>query len=485
MFIRACAFDDQVIFYYDQYDNKFIAKGGSLAWRTNNPGLVHSHSGAAIKQGAIGSSSGITIFSQSEYGEKALAQWLYCKKYYPEPLLKLAAHYSPDNPKKVLEKLCELSFLDGDSIICSLSKNEFNALVWSIKKLVGYSEMGNEEFYVLPKISCRFYSKKAGIDLYLVGANEFLTKNEAIHRVEIHQLDAVIVRKKDGNIYLRSRPGHQSQMIHLSEHEYGNNVEFDDVIRNSGRKSEGQCTWGFINGVRNPPSSAEESLELISTLVNKQQVWALINDQKLWGAGDFAVCFSLKLNIKTPIIRLATDFFRFLLDQSRRDSKRSPVVVIAHSQGALICDLALENLSIDERQQIHIFTFGGAAFIKPEKANKNSHNFVSLHDPIPKLASPNSHYLLLRREDFYQQGKGEEELLDLLSTQDADFYLDTRDLETIAEYKKQRKSEYRKQLSYLKNVTVLQGSNSGSWEHSFDISCYQSKLKEVLEAYYK
>ncbi len=485
MFVRACTFDGQLIFYFDQYDNKYVAKGGNLAWRANNPGLVHSHSGTAIRCGSISSDNGIAIFPHPECGERAFVQWLHCRKYFNAPLLTLCKHYSPENPEAFLEKLCDLSSLDRDAKICSLSKKEFNALVWGIKKLVGFSETGNEEFYALPKISGRFYSKKAGVDLYLVGTNQFLTKEEAISWVESHQLDAVIVHKRDGDVYLRSRAGHHFKKIHFTESDYGHDVEFSDLIRDAGKKKEGQCVWGFINGIRNPPSDAKESLELISKLVKHQKVWSLINDQKLWGVGDLTVCFSLKLNVKTPIVKLATDFFRFLLDQSGKGANKPPVVLIVHSQGALISDLALESLSPQERRRIHIFTFGGAAYITPGKAHKNSHNFMSLHDPVPRLASPNLSYILLRREECYQQSKGDKELLDLLSSEDADFYLDTQNPRVVSEYKKQRKKYYQEQLNQLKNVTVLEGSNSGSWEHSFDIPCYQSKLKEILRTYCK
>jgi hypothetical protein len=43
MFKKAYRFDDEVVFYFDAHDNKYVAQGGSLAWRLNNPGLLRSH----------------------------------------------------------------------------------------------------------------------------------------------------------------------------------------------------------------------------------------------------------------------------------------------------------------------------------------------------------------------------------------------------------------------------------------------------------
>jgi len=53
MFKSAYNYDHEVTFYFDAMGNKYIAQGGSLAWRLNNPGLVRSHSHFARKHGSI------------------------------------------------------------------------------------------------------------------------------------------------------------------------------------------------------------------------------------------------------------------------------------------------------------------------------------------------------------------------------------------------------------------------------------------------
>lgn len=64
MFKKAFPYDDGVIFYFDKFDNKHVAKGGGLAWRLNIPGLIHSRSGVALKNGSIGSYQKYAIFSE-------------------------------------------------------------------------------------------------------------------------------------------------------------------------------------------------------------------------------------------------------------------------------------------------------------------------------------------------------------------------------------------------------------------------------------
>jgi hypothetical protein len=62
MFKKAYRYDDSVVFYFDSQDCKYVAKGGSLAWRLNNPGLISSHNPFAREFSAIGSCDQYAIF---------------------------------------------------------------------------------------------------------------------------------------------------------------------------------------------------------------------------------------------------------------------------------------------------------------------------------------------------------------------------------------------------------------------------------------
>lgn len=87
---------------------------------------------------------------------------------------------------------------------------------------------------------------------------------------------------------------------------YGKDIEFNDIVRETGTKRKEQCFWGFINGVSNRFDNATSSMNLIPTLVDNDRVWSLINDAKLLGVGDLTVCLCLKLSIHTPIVKLGT-----------------------------------------------------------------------------------------------------------------------------------------------------------------------------------
>ncbi len=82
MYKSAYGYNDEVVFYFDELGNKYVAQGGSFAWRINNPGLVKSHSHVTRKNGAIGSYKGYAIFSDPKQGRAALLELLHSKKIF-------------------------------------------------------------------------------------------------------------------------------------------------------------------------------------------------------------------------------------------------------------------------------------------------------------------------------------------------------------------------------------------------------------------
>ena len=85
---KADRFDDDIVFYFDAFDNKYVAHGGSLAWRLNNPGLLLSHSLHRTGYNAIGAYHQYAIFSHSVIGKDALRAWICSTKYFDLPLTK-------------------------------------------------------------------------------------------------------------------------------------------------------------------------------------------------------------------------------------------------------------------------------------------------------------------------------------------------------------------------------------------------------------
>ena len=105
MFKSAIAHNEDVIFYFDRLGNKYVAQGGSLAWRLNNPGLVRSHSHFARKNGSIGSYKGFAIFSSPKQARKALLDLLRTKKYSNSTLKTPAELYRPKDLEGYIAQL--------------------------------------------------------------------------------------------------------------------------------------------------------------------------------------------------------------------------------------------------------------------------------------------------------------------------------------------------------------------------------------------
>ena len=95
MYRFAYKYSEEVIFYFDSSGNKYVASGGSLAWRLNNPGLVSCHNHFSRANGSIGSCGRYAIFSDPLDGQKALSAWLHSKKYYHSSIKTLADYYQP------------------------------------------------------------------------------------------------------------------------------------------------------------------------------------------------------------------------------------------------------------------------------------------------------------------------------------------------------------------------------------------------------
>jgi hypothetical protein len=113
MFKSAHAHGDGTVFYFDEMGNKYAAIGGSLAWRINNPGLVHSH--CSRKLGSIGNLGRYAIFPDPKKGRKALSTWIRSKKYFNSSLKAVAKHYQPKNPEGYIQQLSSLCSISPET----------------------------------------------------------------------------------------------------------------------------------------------------------------------------------------------------------------------------------------------------------------------------------------------------------------------------------------------------------------------------------
>lgn len=362
MFIKAYPFDRERVFYFDQENKKYIARGGSLAWRYNNPGLLHYYDPQAQHLGVIGTSFPYLIFSSRDEGIIALKEWLSSHS-----LMEIADYYYPNNPTEYLASLSSL--------------NTSSALLEHIIELSEFSCAGHME--PLPQILARFHSNEKKSDFYLVEGDELLTKEEAILRVESHRLDAVIVHQKNGALHLRSRPGHHPNSLRLFDEETINQAEtFKEAIREAGKRRAGQCIWGYINGIWNDERIAKHSIDLISSLTSGEKVFSLINNSQ-GKIKDLLECH--RLCHSSPIVKLAAKFFEFLIYLSEREGENSPIILFVHSQGALIANLALDLLEEKRAKKLRIFAFGASILLETNKAHPDSHNYIGEADLIPRL----------------------------------------------------------------------------------------------------
>ncbi len=483
MYRIARAQDENTIVFLDRSGNKHIRKGGNLSWRINNPGLVKSHSHYARSNGSIGSCQGFAIFSYPEQGHKALSAWLHSKKYYNSTIQAIAEHYHPKNIDAFAAKLSSGISTPIDKKLNSFTNIEFQNSLKAIEKSCGYELTGNEETSVLPKITARIENSNAE-GTYLIGTDLVLSKKEAIDWVKVNRLDAVIVHHKNGTEHLRSRPSHCIWSVQIPEEAILPNLdEIETLVRTVGKKRPGQCIWGFINGILNSREGALESAELISGYTNGEEVLSLPNDSFLLGAKDIGVCISLKLGIDTPIVSWAAKFFRYLLALSNQEGASLPVIIFAHSQGAIISEHALQLLSIHERQRIRIFTFGGGSLLEVDSCHPDSHNYASENDLVSSMGSPYFRSLAIHRYLGIKEGLNEETLIKRWALDDALLYLDSVDAFVFESFMKQRISHYESLMKKISNITILDPDPNCYVEHQFSRECYQKEVKRLVEKY--
>jgi hypothetical protein len=250
-----------------------------------------------------------------------------------------------------------------------------------------------------------------------------------------------------------------------------------------GKKKPGQCIWGFINGILNSREGALESAELIATHTGGEQILSLPNDSQLLGAKDAGVCFSLKLGIDTPIVSWAAKFFRYMLALSSKEEANPPVIVFAHSQGAIISEHALKLLNDDERNKLRIFTFGGGSFLDVGSCHPDSHNFASRNDLISSVGSPYFRSLAVHRYLLMKEGLTQEAIIQRWALDDTLLYLDDVDDHVFESFIKRRVEHYEILMEKISNVTILDPDPSCYFEHQFCNVCYQDEVKRLVKKF--
>ena len=483
MFRKAYSQDGKTIFYLDTADNKYAAAGGSLAWRLNNPGLVHATSRFFSRQGSIGHFSRYAIFATPEKGHQALANWLRTKKYFNGSLKTIAKHYRPNDADSFAVQLSTLTDIPVQAKVKTLTKQEFDKLLLGIEKLCDYLLRGDEKLHLMPKILGKIESSK-NESMYWIGGNTVLSKKEALEWVQTGRLDAIIVHGHNGNVYLRSRSDHWMQHIRFPFITPFKPKNSPSLARLVGAAKPGQCIWAFINGIDNTKEEALESANKISFMAGGERVLSMQNDTKGWlGLPDFGECILLKTSLDLPVIDRAVNFLRYLLTLEKEEN--APIVIFAHSQGGIILEHAIEFLKPSETVHLRIFTFGGGSFIAEGESHPDSHNFASVADFVCLGSSPNLQTLALKRYHARKEGLTDNQMIQQWSFRDAILQLDSIDANVIKKFAEGRAKHYQNMFAQINNLTILDPDPDKRWKHEFASVCYQTAVQQIIQKYRK
>lgn len=402
---------------------------------------------------------------------------------YQSDLRNIGKHYQPRNPNEFAQNLALASGIFPKTKLKDLTQIQFEQLISTIEKFCKFTLIGNEEFYLLPKIVGKIECVGQA-PLYLIGTHIALTHNETVQWIKSHRLDGVVAHQLDGHIHIRSRPHYHMQTLKLTWEQHAATGEIEILARSVGTDTPGQCIWGFINGIWNTEVGAKHSASLISKKANGQRVLSLRNDSFPSMPKDIGIALLLKLGLDTSLVKNATIFFKHLLSISDSQPKTPLIIVFAHSQGAAIAEHALAALSVSERQRIRIFTFGGWSFIDSSMAHPDSHNYASLADVIPQIGSCNLQYLAMKKYKGIKQGLTEEKIIQQLAYADTMKIIEhIPPLYPLEKLTQERVDYYKTEFKKLSNITILDSANF--IDHSFDNEIYQPALSSIIEKYLK
>lgn len=125
---------------YIYQEKKEIWRGGTWAWRNNNPGNITSLGKFALRHGSIGSSGGFAVFPNYSTGYKALLTLIH-QIYGKSTISDMMSKYAPpeNNPtEKYIQYIVDHTGFDRNTIVNSLDANGIKALADGIAHFEGY-----------------------------------------------------------------------------------------------------------------------------------------------------------------------------------------------------------------------------------------------------------------------------------------------------------------------------------------------------------
>lgn len=158
---------------------------------------------------------------------------------------------------------------------------------------------------------------------------------------------------------------------------YSQLCDFRCGISNMGNHPENpEFAVSWVNGIKTSLTRTIRHAERISSEV-RAPVHYLHNPKKgLYGHLDDSRRYLSGWGNSEEVLAL-TYHLRQLLTESNRD-----ILHICHSQGAALTKLAARHLSAEEKQRIHVLSFGGLLPIEPKDGFASQKNFISEGDRL-------------------------------------------------------------------------------------------------------
>ena len=117
-------------------------RGGTVAWRNNNPGCIR-YSQQAVKMGATGKSSGFAVFPDEETGTQAIATLLRSDNYRNLTITAAIYKYAPpheNNTIKYINNLCNMVGVSRNTKLHTLNDKQMERVVAAIRVIEGWRE---------------------------------------------------------------------------------------------------------------------------------------------------------------------------------------------------------------------------------------------------------------------------------------------------------------------------------------------------------
>lgn len=141
-FTRAESFEKNKVVYFRKDGSVEIRKGGTRAWRNNNPGNIISDKGNFVKRhGAIGKAAGFGVFPDAETGGKAQKALLKLKVYQKLSMGAVIRKYAPkkdgNSPEQYIKFLEKSTGTKRSENMSDLSDKQLDKLLEGIRKYEG------------------------------------------------------------------------------------------------------------------------------------------------------------------------------------------------------------------------------------------------------------------------------------------------------------------------------------------------------------